>query len=89
MAEMRFRVITIMSRKTAAYKIITLKKRRDRPERAIKKINMTAATETPDSEFESDKSSPFPSRMANYGMEADAYICPKKQMHDAPAFRSS
>ncbi|HBG78806.1 MAG TPA: hypothetical protein DDW84_08210 [Phycisphaerales bacterium] len=63
MAEMRLRVITITSRKTA--------------------------TETPDSEFESDKSSPFPSRMVNYGMEADAYICPKKQMHDAPAFRSS
>jgi hypothetical protein len=63
MAEMRFRVITIMSRKTA--------------------------TETPDREFEGDKSSPFPSRMANYGMEADAYICPKKQPHDAPAFRSS
>ncbi|MFA6175929.1 MAG: hypothetical protein WC765_05065 [Phycisphaerae bacterium] len=52
-------------------------------------MSRKTATETPDREFEGDKSSPFPSRMANYGMEADAYICPKKQPHDAPAFRSS
>ena len=59
--------------------MITLKKRSERPARAIKKISRTAAAETADRELQSDKSAPFPSRTVKAACKAKTAGASKSQ----------